>query len=59
LLLLGNEGAGLSKEIVGSVEGRVAVPMQSGVESLNVAMTGTLLLYEAMRQRRQASSLSS
>jgi len=29
--------------------------MAEGVESLNVAMTGGLLLYEALRQRRSRS----
>ena len=30
----------------------VSIPMDGGVESLNVAMAGTLLLFEAARQRR-------
>jgi TrmH family RNA methyltransferase len=51
IFVLGNEGAGLSQEILEMVDGVVAVPMQPGVESLNVAMTATLLLYEARRQR--------
>lgn len=53
IFVLGNEGAGLSQETLGMVDGVVAVPMQPGVESLNVAMTATLLLYEARRQRSQ------
>ena len=53
IFVLGNEGAGLSQETLGMVDGVVAVPMQPGVESLNVAMTATLLLYEARRQRLQ------
>jgi TrmH family RNA methyltransferase len=51
IFVLGNEGSGLSQEMLGMVDGVVAVPMQPGVESLNVAMTATLLLYEARRQR--------
>lgn len=51
IFVLGNEGSGLSQELLGMVDGVVAVPMQPGVESLNVAMTATLLLYEARRQR--------
>lgn len=52
LLVLGNEGSGLSPEVLDKASEIVSIPMQSGVESLNVAMTGTLLLYEAVRQRK-------
>lgn len=55
IFLLGNEGSGLSPETLGIVDGVVAVPMQPGVESLNVAMTATLLLYEARRQRTNST----
>ena len=55
-LLIGNEGAGLPEEIVRSCDARVSIPQRKskrplGVESLNAAMAGTVLLYEAMRQR--------
>jgi RNA methyltransferase, TrmH family len=55
-LLIGNEGAGLDDEIVRSCDARVSIPQEpvgktSGVESLNAAMAGSVLLYEAMRQR--------
>jgi RNA methyltransferase, TrmH family len=55
-LLIGNEGAGLPEEIVRSCDAKVSIPQQkskqtAGVESLNAAMAGTVLLYEAMRQR--------
>ena len=52
LLVLGNEGSGLSSAVLEKASDVVSIPMQSGVESLNVAMTGTLLLYEAVRQRK-------
>lgn len=51
VFLLGNEGSGLSAEIRNFTSGTVSVPMAVGVESLNVAMTGALLVYEAKRQR--------
>ncbi len=51
LLVLGNEGAGLSESVLGLADDVLSVPMNTDVESLNVAMTGTLLLYEARRQR--------
>ena len=52
LFLLGNEGAGLKESTIQLADGQVRIPMAAGVESLNVAMTGGLLLYEALRQRR-------
>ena len=51
VFILGNEGAGLTKETLSRMDDIVAVPMHTGVESLNVAMTATLLLYEAIRHR--------
>ena len=51
LLLLGNEGAGLSDEAVAMADAAVTVPMRAGVNSINVAVTAALLLYEARRQR--------
>jgi RNA methyltransferase, TrmH family len=55
LVLLGNEGAGLTKDIVGQADMRLSVPMRPGVESLNIAVTAALVLYEARRQRHGAS----
>ncbi|MEN9229714.1 MAG: RNA methyltransferase [Thermostichus sp. DG02_5_bins_236] len=52
LFLLGNEGAGLRESMLQQADAQVRIPMVAGVESLNVAMTGGLLLYEALRQRR-------
>ena len=51
LLLLGNEGEGASAFWQEEADGAVFIPMPGGMESLNVAMAGSLLLYEAMRQR--------
>ena len=50
--LVGNEGAGLSEEWVGRADGRVTIPCPGAVESLNAAVAGSLLMYEASRQRR-------
>ncbi|CRX37432.1 TrmH family RNA methyltransferase [Estrella lausannensis] len=44
-LALGNEGAGLSKEMVDSAL-KVSIPMREGAESLNVASSGAILMYE-------------
>jgi RNA methyltransferase, TrmH family len=51
-LLVGNEGAGLPEEWIRSADERVTIPCPGPVESLNAAIAGSVLLYEAMRQRR-------
>ena len=51
LILLGNEGAGLSAELVALTDRQVRIPLSPGVESLNVAIAAALILYEARRQR--------
>jgi TrmH family RNA methyltransferase len=56
ILLLGNEGNGLSPELEQLADVCVAVPVQSAVESLNVAIVGALLMYEVLRQRRQGEA---
>ncbi len=50
-VVFGNEGRGLSEEFVAQVDETVSVPMRRGVESLNVAVTAALFVYEAYRQR--------
>ena len=51
LILLGNEGAGLSEQLTSLSNLQVKIPLNAGVESLNVAIASALLLYEARRQR--------
>lgn len=53
-LLLGNESNGLSPAVSALVDERVLIPMRGQAESLNVAMAGAVLMYEAMRQRYYA-----
>jgi TrmH family RNA methyltransferase len=50
-LLIGNEGAGLPEAWTQSADARVTIPCPGPVESLNAAVAGSVLLYEAMRQR--------
>ena len=54
LLLLGNEGAGLSADLVAEADLQLTIPMREGVDSLNVAATAALMIYEARRQRQDA-----
>ena len=51
-ILLGNESKGLGDEISALSDERVRIPMHGKTESLNVAMAATILLYEALRQRK-------
>jgi len=51
LILLGNEGAGLSSELIDLADLEIRIPLANQVESLNVAIASALLLYEAQRQR--------
>jgi TrmH family RNA methyltransferase len=55
LLLVGSEGAGLPPDIVAMAGHRVTIPMRPGVDSLNVAVTAAILLFEARRQRQAAA----
>ncbi len=50
-LLLGGEGGGVPAELIDFADHRVSIPMRARVESLNVAVAGSLILYEAARQR--------
>jgi len=50
-LMIGNEGAGLAPEMLALADARIAIPTPGAVESLNAAIAGSLLLYEASRQR--------
>lgn len=52
VFLMGNEGAGLSAALMDCASVAVKIPVMPGVESLNVAVSTALLLYEARRQRR-------
>jgi TrmH family RNA methyltransferase len=50
-VLLGSEGAGLPHELVARADERITIPMRAPVESLNVAVSAALTLYEAAKQR--------
>ncbi len=53
--LIGNEGVGLSADLLAFAETRITIPTPGPVESLNAAVAGSLLLYEASRQRQARS----
>jgi RNA methyltransferase, TrmH family len=50
--VIGNEGAGVPKDVLAQADETVAIPQSSSVESLNAGIAASILLYEAARQRR-------
>lgn len=48
---IGNEGAGLSPELLARTHQQVSIPMPGRVESLNAAAAAAVCLFEAVRQR--------
>ncbi|MGK7890536.1 MAG: TrmH family RNA methyltransferase [Leptolyngbyaceae cyanobacterium] len=54
LILVGNEGSGVSDAVLASADKIVQIPLSSHVESLNAAIATALVLYEAKRQRTLA-----
>jgi len=51
-LVFGNEGEGISPQVLAACDEAVAIPMRKGVDSLNVASASAVFLYEVQRQRK-------
>lgn len=49
--LIGNEGNGLTRQLSDMTDSCLKIPMEGKVESLNAAVSASLLMYEAHRQR--------
>ena len=54
-LIVGGEAEGASPEADKLATGRVSIPMQRGIESLNAGVAAAVILFEAQRQRMSAS----
>ena len=52
--IFGNEGSGVSEEVLSKVKKKVIIPQVGEIESLNVAMAATVCLAEQARQRLKA-----
>lgn len=48
-LIIGNEGNGISRELIESSDIRIRIPMHGNIESLNAAVAAGVLMYEAVR----------
>lgn len=46
---VGNEGHGLSDDLIGVCQGSIIIPMMPGCESLNAAVASTVLMWEIAR----------
>lgn len=51
VLVIGNEGNGITKETANACDVLMKIPMEGKVESLNAAMAAGILMYEVKRQR--------
>jgi TrmH family RNA methyltransferase len=51
-IFFGNEGAGLSREVMAKMDEGIAIPHTAQVESLNAGVAASIVLYEAARQRK-------
>ena len=53
-VVLGNEASGLPPDLASHLDEKVTIPVDPPADSLNVGMAGTVLAFEAARQRRAA-----
>ena len=51
VIALGSEAHGLDEAWIDGADARVVIPMLGRADSLNLAQSATLLMYEALRQR--------
>lgn len=52
VVMMGNEGKGLSQNLMNHADYRVKIPMPGAIESLNVSVATGIVLFEALRQRK-------
>ena len=55
-LIIGGEAEGVSPQLGAGRQQAVGIPLAASVESLNAAFAGSILLFEAARQRRLQGS---
>ncbi len=58
-IMMGPELEGFSQDTLTAVDGRISIPMEGLVSSLNVSVAAALILYEARRQREAAGLYTS
>ena len=55
-LIIGNEAHGLSEDARALARSPISIPMHGRAESLNAAVAGSVILFEALRQRTRGRS---
>ena len=50
-IIIGNEGAGVSRDLLAQADQSIVIPHSSKVESLNAGIAASVVLYECARQR--------
>ncbi|MCI6011251.1 MAG: RNA methyltransferase [Firmicutes bacterium] len=56
-LIIGNEGNGISPELIGRADIKIKIPMAGSIESLNAAVAAAVLMYETVRQRARQGEM--
>lgn len=56
VVIVGSEADGVGAEVAALATARAGIPLAAGVESLNAAVAGAVLLFEAARQRAVAAA---
>ncbi len=49
-LVIGNEGNGISEEVMNLADVKITIPMEGKTESLNAAVSAAILMYETIRR---------
>ena len=50
-IVLGSEGKGINKSVLGLLDGLISIPMVGKTKSLNVSVAAGAILFEVLRQR--------
>lgn len=58
ILMLGRESAGVPEAVAAAADARIRIPMRPGLRSINVAITGAMILGEAFRQTNTFDALA-
>jgi 23S rRNA (guanosine2251-2'-O)-methyltransferase len=51
VIVMGGEGSGLRPRVASSCDGLLAIPQNGRIDSLNVSVAASVLLFESVRQR--------
>ncbi len=57
-IFIGNEGAGLSRDLMREMDETLTIPQATQVESLNAGVAASIVLYEAAKRRKTSSQFS-